>query len=497
MTDVESKLRRLATDRRAKTKDQTKVQSVDYVALPDDMVYDEPNNYQFLRDFVKFSSVWSPRSPAASHEAVALHILSAAAAGRVVYDYGGRHRTSLYQFLVAGSTLYAKTTVANIGKDLLSEAGLGRVVIGRATPQSFFDQCLEKVPNDFDALSSTDQTRIRERLQNAAQRAWTADEFGAWAASMLREGSHYYEFRSLLLEIYDSPEYVEMSTRTHGTLPARRPTLSLFALSTYGHVTKIASAGSPFWRDGLLARFDFITTADGEEHNDAQFPPGQRVFPRELVDGLRRYDAMLGHAKVVISPVTETLNNGKEKTLRQDVEVRPQLPFVVSLSKDVYEAVHRYDCFLRKCIADGLVEDLHASYGRMPDRALRIACLLASYDGRNECELRDWKKAQCIVERRRQCLHWTYERLTDVSGAAEKVSRTDGILRYVGTERCVSARDIQTKFRRQFPSGMVELLRELDALVETGELHSVEPRKGRRLYAVDAESLPSTTGKGT
>lgn len=497
MTDIETKLQRLALTRRAKPTDQTNVERIDYVALPDDMVYDEPHDYDFLRDFVKFSSKWSPRSPAASHEAVALHILSAAAAGRVVYDYGGRHRTSLYQFLVAPSTLYAKTTVANIGRDLLSEAGLRRVVIGRATPQSYFDQCLEKVPTDFDAMSTDDQTRIRERLQNAAQRAWTADEFGAWAASMLREGSVYYEFRSLLLEIYDSPEYVEMSTRTHGTLPVRRPTLALFALSTYAHVAKIASAGSPFWRDGLLARFDFITTTDDEVHNDEPFPPGTRVFPRELVGGLRNYDAMLGHADVDIRPVMETMQNGKEKMLRMDVEVRPQLPFVVRLSNDVYTAVDRYDRFLRRCIADGLVEDLHASYGRMPDRALRIACLLASYDGRNECELRDWKKAQCIVERRRQCLHWTYERLTDRAISTERVSRTDALLRYVATERCVSAREIQTKFRRQFPTGILELTRELDALVAAGELHSVEGKRGRRLYAIDAGSLTSYDGKGT
>lgn len=490
-TSTHTKVLQLGTQR--KRPDTSKaVEHNDYTALPDDLQYDEPNDYAFLRSYLAYSSKWSPRSPAASHEAAALHVLSAAAAGRVVFDYGGRHGTSLYQFLVAPSTLYAKTSVATIGTDLLFQAGLQRVTIGRATPQSFYDQCLEKVPQDYASLSLQEQQDIQDRLRNAAQRAWTADEFGAWAAAMLRENSVSYEFRGLLLEIYDSPERVDRGTRTHGTLPLRRPTLALFALSTYADVQRIGSAGSPFWRDGLLARFDWITTADTETHNNIQFPKGHRAVPAELVEGLRAYDTMLGRASVRIEPVTEQLGNGKDKVLRYDVTVQRQADFVVDLSDEVHEAVYRYDCWLRDTVAAGLVEDLRPSYGRMAERALRIACLLASYERRSVCELRDWKKAQAIMERRRQCLHWTYERLTDTAIETEKVGKTDAILRFITTARCVSARDIQTKFRRRYPTGIAELQRELDALVEAGELHSVTGKRKRVLYAVDATSLPAT-----
>lgn len=488
-TTTHSKVLQLGTQRQ-----QPELQPVehsDYAALPDDLQYDEPNDYAFLRKYEQYSRKWSPRSPAASHEAVALHVLSAAAAGRVVFDYGGRHRTSLYQFLVAPSTLYAKTVVATIGTDLLVKAGLQRLTIGRATPQSFYDQCLEKVPQDYASLPLQEQQDIQDRLRNAAQRAWCADEFGAWAAAMLRENSVSYEFRGLLLEIYDSPERVDRGTRTYGTLPLRRPTLALFALSTYADVQRIGSAGSPFWRDGLLARFDWITTAEKEQHTNTQFPKGQRVPPAELVDGLRKFDEMLGRARVNIAPVTETQANGKDKVLRYDVEVTRQADFVVDLSDDVYAAVERYDNWLRDTVAQGLVEDLRASYGRMAERTLRIACLLAAYECRTTCELRDWKKAQAIMERRRLCLHWTYERLTDTAEAAEKVSKTDAILRFVTTARCVTARDIQSKFRRRFPTGIAELQRELDALVEAGELHCVTGKRKRVFYAVDASSLPA------
>jgi hypothetical protein len=481
--------------KRSQTPDQPAAEHSDYVALPDDLQYSEPNDYAFLRTYVEFSRRWSPRSPAASHEAVALQVLSAAAAGRVVFHYGERHRTSLYQLLVASSTLYAKTTVANIASDLLRAAGLQRVLIGRATPQSFFDQCLEKVPSDYATLSTQIQESIQDRLRNAAQRAWTADEFGAWAAAMLREGSVSYDFRSLLLEIYDSPHTVERSTRTHGILPLQQPTLALFALSTYADVQRIAGSRSPFWRDGLLARFDFITTAETEQHSNAPFPKGQRVLPAELVEGLQAYDAMLGRAQVRIVPVTED-GPKKERVLRYDPVIERQPEFVVTLSDEVYEAVERYDNWLRDTIGAGLVDDLHASYGRMAARALRIACLLASYERRERCELRDWKKAQAIMERRRQSLHWTYERLTSSAEQTERVSRTDAILRFVASGRCVTARDIQTKFRRSYPTGMPELQRELDALCAQGELHSVEGRRGRKHYAIDTRELPAgTAGK--
>lgn len=482
-----------------KTTRSVSAETTDFVELPDHLRYDEPNDYKFLRDYVQFSSRWSPRSPVASHEAVALHILSAAAAGRVVYDYGGRNRASLYQFLVAPSTLFAKTTVANIGADLLKESGLLRVVIGRATPQSFFDQCLEKVPDDYDSMTIEEQTRVRERLQNAAQRAWTADEFGAWATSMLREGSVSYEFRSLLLQIYDSPDEVYMSTRTYGTSPLRNPTLSLFALSTYTDLYKLAGPNSTFWRDGLLARFDWITTADGEQHTNDQFPKGQRQFPTHMVETLRTYDAMLGRASVSVTPVREQLNNGKEKTLRNDVIVQRCPEFVVSIDSDVYEAVGAYDNWLRDTIADGLVVDLQPNYGRIADRCLRIACLLASSESRPVCTMRDWTKALAIVERRRRCLHWIYDRLTSGSQEQERVAKTDAILRYITTERCVSLRDIQQKFRRQYPTGVAELQRELDTLVAAGELHPAKLTRNRVFYAVDAAELPSgvSTGTGT
>ena len=424
-----------------------------FVPLPEALQITEPNDYKFLRDLIGFSQKWSPRSPKASHEAIAVHTLCAAAAGRVVFDYGARHRTTLYQFIVAPSSVYAKTSVARIATELLDAAGLSRVTIGRATPQSFFDQCLEKVPADYESLPEQKKARIREHLQSAAQRAWYAEEFGAWAVSMLREGSVSYEFRSLLLQIYDSPKVVEMSTRTYGTLAMERPSLALLAVSTYADVQKIA------------------------------------------VKGLREYDQLLGRANVEIRPVVEISNSKykKDRIVRTDVVITPQPEYVVTLSAEVLDAVHGYDAWLRDTIASGLCEDLHSSYARIADRTLRIACLLASYEKRQECTLRDFAKARAIVERRREFLHLTYRRLTDIAGESERVQRSDRILQFIATARIASLRDIQSKFRRSYPMGAAELQSELAALVASGELKCVQGRANRKVYAVDSDALQGLT----
>jgi hypothetical protein len=133
----------------------------------------------------------------------------------------------------------------------------------------------------------------------------------------------------------------------------------------------------------------------------------------------------------------------------------------------------------------------------MVNRTLRIACLLASYEKRTTVELRDFAKARAIVERRREFLHLTYRRLTDVAGEAERVQRTDRILQFVAARRTASAREIQAKFRRDYPSGFAELLRELDSLVSSGELKCVQPRAKRRLYAVDFDALQELEQKTT
>jgi hypothetical protein len=462
-----------------------------FVPAPESITGTEPDDYEFLRDYVDFSRHWSPRSVRASHETVALWVLSSAAAGRVVFHYGSKQRAFLYQFLVASSALYAKTTAVGIGQDFLEAAGLARVQIDKSTPQSFFDQCVEKVPSDWSTWSAEQQSLLLDELRNAGQRSWYADEFGAWAESMLREGSVHYMFREVLLKTYDSPEYLKSATISRGRERIFRPALSLLAVSTYAHLRRLAAAGSPLWRDGLFSRFSWITTDDDETPSDDGFPRVPRVLPPQLVRLLQEFDAMLGRPSVSVSPVYDQNAKGKElKIVRHDVKVDRPAEYVVDLSDEFHDALHRYDVFTRRQIdSDDFPEDLQSSYGRFAAVCARTAVLLAASEFRSECTLRDFRKAVAITERSRRSLHLTYYRLTDRTEAADKVSRTDALLHYVATQRVVSLRDIQSKFRRQYPQGVREIETELDALVRAGDLHVVELKRKQKRYAVDVQYI--------
>lgn len=468
-----------------------------FIPIPEELQGVEPNDFKFLQEYVKFSREWSPRSVQSSHEAVALWVLSAAAAGRVVFNYGRRTRAFLYLFLVAKSTLYAKSTTVGIGNDLLEETGLGRVIIRKGTPQAFFDQCVEKVPADWENRSDEQKQRTLDKLKNAGQRAWYAEEFGAWAEAMLREGSVHYQFRELLLNIFDSIETLEYNTISRGEATVEKPTLSVFAVSTYAHLRRLAAANSPLWRDGLFARFLWITTTQDERPSDEFIPERERKFPAYLLKTLHDYDKMLGVPTVSVSPVFEKTQTGKEKkVVRHDVRVDRGREFVVNFTSEAFDALKRYDIFVRGIIRDGdIPEDLAPNYGRFAAFCARTAVLLASIEHSAECTLRHFRKAVAITERNRRSLHDAYFRLTTEAGENDKVSRTDALLRFIGAMRVATLRDIQAKFRRQYPQGVRELEAELDALVRSGDLHVSQPKKNRKRYAVDVFLLTQENEK--
>src|SRR5262245_12526028 len=92
-----------------------------------------------LDDYIAFSEVWAPRAYQGFHEAVALFILATMAARRIKIEFGPRGvYTSLYLALAARTTLFTKTTVAELGLELVRLAGLGALLADdESTPQAF------------------------------------------------------------------------------------------------------------------------------------------------------------------------------------------------------------------------------------------------------------------------------------------------------------------------------------------------------------------------
>lgn len=494
MDKVRSKLTALARVEESKQsvdKDRETIPS-----LPKELAYKEPAGYKFLEEYIAHSNKWSPRSPAAMHEATALWVLSAAAAGRVRYHDGKERKTTLYQLVVAESSTARKTTGADIGKDLLKEAGLGRVLIGRATPQSFFDQCLEKVPADYEEMPEEKKKQIKERLLSVAQRAWYTDEFGSWAVAMLNPNSVAYGFLELLLEVYNGPSEYSQSTRTYGTMAMEEPTLAFLGATTFAHLSKIAGKGSMLWRDGFMPRMAIVCPPPTEQPSKARWPEGRQQLPTSLVRALRDYDQKLGRDSIAIVPRYGAGQQAGKKPVGYDVQRTHAQKYELELSREAYEASYAYDDFTIDCIATPrlLPVDLHACYGRLRDRALRIAALLASLEGgaKPVITLRDWQKAQAIVERQRYSLHYAYDVLTGQASKWQEETLAEEVYNFIASKGVVTFRDIQRRYgSREVFKTVERARRELDAICKEYNVATRTVNKGSQIYAVREEKIDS------
>jgi hypothetical protein len=468
----------------------------DVPELPAEAVLQEPpaNAFPWLRDYLNFSRKWSPRSPKAMHEAVALWTLSTAAAGRVVYHDGKKRRAALYQLVVAPSTLYAKTSCAEIGADLLAAADLEFLLLPRATPQAQFELMRLRVPSDYQRLTADQKEDVRRQLAFVAQRGWFADEFGASLAAMQHSRSHMAELSTILLDLYNSPEKYSRGTIAHGYDAAiKRPTLSLLAISTPAQLGEAMRRNDKLWNDGTLARCAFVSVAPDETPTTASWPQGERKFPPDLIEALRKMDRLLGTSTVEVTSHDEpaSTKNG-QPTIAYSAAVTRWSEYHVTLSEELQTCVTNYDNALHSLMTNGeggVPTNLHASYGRFADRGKRIACLLAASEGKSSATKEHWAKAQAIVERGRKCLHWVYNGLADEYGEGLPADKVCDLLERKGA---LSVREIQKHLQRQpWAAKTDSLQRELSGLVDSGTIYA--GKIGRKtVYAMNP--IESTTG---
>jgi hypothetical protein len=84
-----------------------------YARLPEDIGRDA---CRWLKDYVRYSQTWSPRSFDGFHEACGLWLLSTIAARRVVVHYGRPRYTNLYFLLAGRTTMHAKSSATDVAR---------------------------------------------------------------------------------------------------------------------------------------------------------------------------------------------------------------------------------------------------------------------------------------------------------------------------------------------------------------------------------------------
>lgn len=375
----------------------------------------------WLDEYIAFSREMSPRGYAGFHEAVGLWLLSTITARRLVVRLGTKSfYPNLYIALCAFTTLYAKTTTARIGIDVLTQAGLSHLLLPNdLTPQAFINHLGCNLRSDYGDLSPDEQRLERQRLQFAGQKGWFYEEFGRMVSAMMRETGYMADFRGLLRSFDDNPPVYEYKTMTRHD-KVMQPYLALLVNMTPADIRPYAKSGSPLWGDGFWARWAFITPPPHHPPQYGRFPDSQVNIPAQLLNPLRQWHESLGIPTVNVTPIhdEEGKPTGKYQAYRESIE-----PTSCQLGEGVLNAFYAYHDSLVQLAGeqvDGGNTDLMGNYGRLAEKALRIAMLLAGVSNGNRLELCHWARGQTIAERWRTNLHHLAEQVAAPAPSQER-----------------------------------------------------------------------------
>ena len=442
----------------------------------------------WLDEYIAFSRKWSPRAYDDFHEAVGLWILSTVAARRVILPHGGKRYTPLFIALCARTSLYSKSTTADIGLSVLQASGLDWMLApDESTPQKFLQSLAGRLPADYGSLLPSEQEQVKHQLALSGQRGWFYEEFGQHLAAMSRENGMMADFKGIIRRLDDCREKYSRETIARGTETISNPYVALLVGLTPADIRPYAKAGESMWHDGFWARFAFVTPRQDSPKID-RFPQGYRSVPSTLALPLRAWHDRLEMPDVTITEVSEGVYSWKREKLP---ECR------INWSEEAYEAYYAYDIALKSLLAGPLYKhsDFDGNYARFPEKALRIALMLASLQNKECIEMRHWARAQEITERWRANLHSLYEAVNQAEVTASE-QMEDKIIQVTTRLRWATAREI-SQYIRGLDTATARV--KAEELVRAGVLEKIKAGKTEKyavVGSVDTGSLQHQTAQG-
>jgi hypothetical protein len=249
---------------------------------------------------------------------------------------------------------------------------------------------------------------------------------------MMREGGFMADFRGLLRKFDDTPDVYEYDTIGRGMDTVYAPYLALLANLTPADLKPYAKRGSALWNDGFWARFAFVAPALGAERSNERFPQQQRLIPNRLVSPIAEWHRSLG------IPDVQIIDRGS----KFDALVAPVEPQVMTMTADIYDAYYRYNDALIDIVTKSSLTDLDGNYARLPEKALRVAMLLASLGKTTKIEMRHWHRAQQIAEAWRRNLHNLYDQIVGDGDTPKIVAMEERICRLIADKGPRTIREI-------------------------------------------------------
>lgn len=387
----------------------------------------------WLDDYVEFSRKWSPRAYDDFHEACALWLLSTIAARRLVIHMGKPRHTQLYIALVARTSIYAKSTTAEIAIQTLKEVGLDHLLMpDTATPQKFINIMAQGV------VETKQQDGELTVQFTAGQRGWFYEEFGQHVAAMMKSGGVMHDFLFMLRKLDDDKGQLSHSTISRGDDIVENPYLALLACMTPDCLMPFAKRGSMLWGDGFLARFALVCPLEDTKRRREPFPKGRRRIPPSISTPLREWNERLGNEETVMR-----------------------------MTKQVRSAFEAYDDDLLDLLEEQSNHDLDGNYAKLAERTLRIAVLLASVSGYDSIRMKHWEKAQEITERWRVGVNELYVQVNESSPSLDEARKVEErMLKVVQKHPGATAAIVHNRVKnRRIPmSGVADYLNRLVAI---------------------------------
>lgn len=445
--------------------------------LPDYAIVDPIQGLQgcpWLDDYTAYSKTWSPRGWETFHTAVGLWVLSTVAARRVGFTLGDKTQyTSLYILLTSPSSIYAKTTTARIGLNLLDTAGLGFLKLpDEMTPQSMIQSQSEGHKTINAASHQATKDRIGNTVAFAGQRSWFYEEFGNALSKIMQENSNHHIYHGVLRQFDDHYPTYTSATLARGENTIYKPYMALLGNLTPADLTRHATKNHRFWSDGFWARFLFSSPPPGQLSPYIQPTTEQSSTPRHLVLMLQNWHQRLGQPDIKITydrgddegKQGKQGKQGKDNiTYSKDPTAHPET--LLQIAPETLAAYSAYDRAMNE-ILQRLGEDMAGNYTRYSAKALRIATMFASLANAETVMIEHWVKAQTIVEQFRADLHYLYATVTEKREDTTKRIQEDRVLSYIRQHSTigVTARDIYRALRLDTET----TLRQIEALKNAG-----------------------------
>lgn len=421
---------------------------------------------KFVDDYMAFAMQDAPMSPPLFHQTYALSILSTAIARRVYVSAGTNAiYPNLYILLSAPSTLYTKTTGYKSAMKVLETAGLSHLLLPNGvTPQSLITELSHRQQDNFSSWAKDDQDEWQKERQFSAQRAWWIDE----AARLLSQFQQKYlaELMPIVLELYDCAPKIKISTQIRGRETVRNAYLTICGPTTPAALRPHLKTPE-YWGNGLFSRFLLVTPDTAPVR---VFYPDAFPVPPELAKHINKL------AFERLETPQETAIGPTPPPPAVEAKVMPE----VKARWDNYHAA-MFEIINKKNVP----EKLHPSYGRMHEKAIKIAMLLAASDWVKMAKGNPlvihpihWFRAQEITEGYRSSLHRIIEDASLPVESEDDELASKIISRLKSTTRN-SRRELSQDFHMQAGMKREKLNMLIEQLIADGVLTETEFRKER------------------